>query len=100
MSALYNASIAFSRGVLHNIVITIIMPSTNYPQKAIREKNDTVLKYGIDEITDEFDKTRTQADKTALDAKDIIGLGTTNGFVKMASDMFRLVELDMVSVIM
>ena len=76
------------------------MPSTNYPQKAIREKNDTVLKYGIDEITDEFDKTRTHADKTALDAKDIIGLGTTNGFVKMASDMFRLVELDMVSVIM
>lgn len=75
-----------------------MMPSTNYPQKAIREKNDTVMKYGIDEITDEFDKTRTQADKTALDAKDIIGLGTTNGFVKMASDMFRLVELDMVSV--
>lgn len=99
MSVYQSVYKAFSRGVSRNLVIKIIMPSTNSSQKAIREKNDTVMKYGIDEIADEFDKTRTQADKTAFDAKEINGLGTTNGFFEMASDMFRLVELDMVSVI-
>lgn len=54
------------------------------------------MKYGIDQIADEYDKTKEEADTTILDASGIGGFGMTEGYVKMTANMFKLVKLDMV----
>ena len=54
------------------------------------------MKYGIDQIADEYEKTKGDADTTILDATGIGGFGMTEGYIQMTADMFKLVKLDMV----